>query len=234
MVEQGREPFLLPFLCCFSHTIQSLGHSFPTLCRASVGLNDVLLGPRPFLPSLRRRSLFFVRLVHRYYGAVRLLRSVHVRIVACAFANRPRSLSGRGTPEVSRFSCMLFLSVRGFSDYAGPSDRSRLTRIRRNAFLHQEESRRPDFPFFEAQSPGPPIPLSTLRATSRDASRKTEGQDGVAFSFLVGLFHSLQQFVVTQQRGNLARSRQRSQTPRRGNRFLQCAAYLESQARSWT
>src|SRR5260370_410111 len=44
----------------------------------------------------------------------------------CAFADRPRSLSGRGAPEVSRFSCMLFLSVRGFSDYAGPTSHSRL------------------------------------------------------------------------------------------------------------
>jgi hypothetical protein len=50
---------------CFSHTAQSLGHRFPALCRVGVGLNDVLLGPRPFLPRLRRRSLFFVRLVHR-------------------------------------------------------------------------------------------------------------------------------------------------------------------------
>src|SRR5271169_819597 len=82
MVKQSREPFLPPFLCCFSHTVQSLGHSFPALCRVGVGLNDVLLGPRPFLPSLRRRSLFFVRLVHRYYGAVRLLRSVRVCLVA--------------------------------------------------------------------------------------------------------------------------------------------------------
>jgi hypothetical protein len=37
-----------------------------------------------------------------------------------AFADRPRSRLGRGAPEVSRFSCMLFLSVPGFSDYAGP------------------------------------------------------------------------------------------------------------------
>jgi hypothetical protein len=37
-----------------------------------------------------------------------------------------------------------------------------------------------------------PLPLSTLQATSRDATCKTEGQDGVAVSFLVGLFHSLQ------------------------------------------
>jgi hypothetical protein len=42
-----------------------------------------------------------------------------------AFADRPPSLSSRGAPEVSRFSCMLFLSVRGFSDYAGPAARSR-------------------------------------------------------------------------------------------------------------
>src|SRR6267143_5845067 len=55
-----------------------------------------------------------------------------------AFADRPRSLSGQGTPEVSRFSCMLFLSVRGFSDYAGPTARSRLSRYSRVAFLHQE------------------------------------------------------------------------------------------------
>ena len=56
----------------------------------------------------------------------------------CAFADRPRSLSGRGAPEVSRFSCMLFLSVRGFYDYAGPTARSRLARNSRGAFLHQE------------------------------------------------------------------------------------------------
>src|SRR5271156_2980126 len=46
----------------------------------------------------------------------------------CAFADRPPSLAGRGAPEVSRFSCLLFLSVRGFSDYAGPTARSRLSR----------------------------------------------------------------------------------------------------------
>jgi hypothetical protein len=62
MVKQSCEPFLPPFPCYFSHTAQSLGHSFPALCRVSVGLNGVLLGTHPFLPRLRRRSLFFVRL----------------------------------------------------------------------------------------------------------------------------------------------------------------------------
>jgi len=43
------------------------------------------------------------------------------------------------------------------------------------------------------------MPLSTLQATSRDAICKTEGQDGVAVSFLVGLFHSLQHAGLTRR-----------------------------------
>src|ERR1700733_14525071 len=42
-----------------------------------------------------------------------------------AFSGRSRSRLGREVPEVSRFSCMLFLSVRGFLDYAEPAGRSR-------------------------------------------------------------------------------------------------------------
>src|SRR5260370_25979303 len=49
-----------------------------------------------------------------------------VRLVA--FADRPLS-SDQGALEISRFSCMLFLSVRGFSDYAGPNSHSRLARL---------------------------------------------------------------------------------------------------------
>jgi hypothetical protein len=45
----------------------------------------------------------------------------------------------------------LFLSVRGFFDYAGPTARSRLSRNSRVAFLQSGESRRPGFAFFEAQ-----------------------------------------------------------------------------------
>src|ERR1035438_1126378 len=73
MVKQSGKPFLLPFPCCLTHTVPSLGHSFPALCRARVGRSDVLLGPRPSLPHLRRRLLLFVRQVHRYYDAVRPL-----------------------------------------------------------------------------------------------------------------------------------------------------------------
>src|SRR6267143_1873410 len=69
----------------------------------------------------------------------------------CAFADRPPSLAGRGAPEVSRFSGLLFLSVRGFFDYPGPTARSRLSRNSRVAFLQSGKSRRPGFAFFEAQ-----------------------------------------------------------------------------------
>src|SRR5580704_8321068 len=91
------------------------------------------------------------------------------------------------------------------------SQRARVLRLRRTdcslalsqnsrvAFLYSGESRRPDVPFFEAQSPGPPIPLSTLQASSRDVACKTEGQDGVAGSFPVRLFHSLQHAGLTRR-----------------------------------
>ena len=50
-----------------------------------------------------------------YMSAVRLI----------TFSDRSRS--DRDTPEVSRFSCMMFLDVLRFSDYAGPNAHSRMT-----------------------------------------------------------------------------------------------------------
>jgi len=41
--------------------------------------------------------------------------------------------------------------VRGFSDYTGPTVRSRLSRNSRVALLQSGASRRPGFAFFEAQ-----------------------------------------------------------------------------------
>src|ERR1700686_4433538 len=101
MVEQSGEPFLLPFFCYLPHTVQPLGHALPPLCRVHAGWNDVLLGLRSSLPNLRRRWPFFVRLVHRYYNAVRLLLNVRVRRsvyglrgpVLLSKPRRPRALS---------------------------------------------------------------------------------------------------------------------------------------------
>src|SRR3954447_12099908 len=96
-----------------------------------------------------------------------------------AFADRS-CCNGQDAQEISRFSCMLFLSVLGFSDYAGSNNRSRLTRLpcclpplRKGVgiLIHR---------LFEAQSPGPLVRLSTLQAPPHDATRKIRGQDGFA------------------------------------------------------
>src|SRR5215469_9989888 len=65
VVEQGGELHLLMFPCCFPHACQSLGHALPALRRVRAGLSGVLLDQRPSLPTLRRRSRVFVRMVHR-------------------------------------------------------------------------------------------------------------------------------------------------------------------------
>src|ERR1017187_5178838 len=79
MVEQSGEPFLRSFLCYLPHTVKPRGHALPTLCRVQVRLNDVLLRLGPSLPNLRGRLPSLVRLVHRFYGTVRLLQHVRVR-----------------------------------------------------------------------------------------------------------------------------------------------------------
>jgi hypothetical protein len=94
--------------------------------------------------------------------------------------------------EISRFSCMLFLSVRGFSDYAGPTVHSRLAWLPCCLPLTRNEVGILIYGLFAAQSPRPPMPLSTLQETPRDVPSKTRGQDGFATSFPVGLLHPLQ------------------------------------------
>src|SRR5437764_14851061 len=63
----------------------------------------VPLGPRPSLHPLRSRCSGLVRRLHRYYGGVRLLGSVHHRLRLLAFPMR----AGNGTtvpvrPEISQ------------------------------------------------------------------------------------------------------------------------------------
>src|SRR5713101_7876949 len=112
-----------------------------------------------------------------------------VRFVA--FADRPWSWD-QGVLEISRFSCMLFLSVRGFLDYAGPTVHSRLAWLPCCLPPTRNEVGILIYGLFAAQSPRPPMPLFTLQETSRDVSSKTRGQDGFATSFPVGLLHPLQ------------------------------------------
>src|SRR6267142_735426 len=116
-----------------------------------------------------------------YMSAVRLV----------AFADRPCSFD-QGVLEISRFSCMLFLSVRGFLDYAGPTVHSRLAWLPCCLPPTRNEVGILIYGLFAAQSPRPPMPLSTLQATPRDVPSKTRGQDGFATSFPVGLLHPQQ------------------------------------------
>jgi hypothetical protein len=86
----------------------------------------------------------------------------------------------------SRACC--FISVRGFLDYAGPDNCSRVTQPPYCLPPTRKGVGILIFRLFEAQSPGPPMPLSTLRMTPRDVTRKTRGQDGFATSFPAGPF----------------------------------------------
>jgi hypothetical protein len=110
---------------CLPHTVQSLGHAFPALCRVHVGLNDVLLSLRPSLPGLRGRLLPFVRLVHRYYGTVRLLLYVHVRRSVYGLRGPVLVFSSK-TCRRSPGSRACCFSACGFLDYVGPAIHSRL------------------------------------------------------------------------------------------------------------
>src|SRR5215468_635392 len=91
-----------------------------------------------------------------------------------AFADRPGS-SDQGVLEISRFSCMLFLSVRGFLDYAGPSNPLAIAWLLCCLPPTRNEVGILIYGLFAAQSPRPPMPLSTLHAIPRDVPSKTRG-----------------------------------------------------------
>jgi hypothetical protein len=77
--------------------------------------------------------------------------------------------------EISRISCMLFLSVRGFSDYPGPTVHSRLAWLSCCLPPTRNEVGILIYGLFAARLPRPPMPLSTLQETPRDVPRKTRG-----------------------------------------------------------
>src|SRR5215472_17388315 len=108
-----------------------------------------------------------------------------------AFADRSWSVD-QDVQEISRFSCMLFLSVRGFLDYAGPSNPLAIAWLLCCLPPTRNEVGILIYGLFAAQSPRPPMPLSTLQEIPRDVPSKTRGQDGFATSFPVGLLHPLQ------------------------------------------
>src|SRR5207244_3760837 len=91
---------------------------------------------------------------------------------------------------------MLFLSVRGVLRLrrADKSLAIDVVVVLPSSLL--ERSRHPvPNGLFEAQSPGPPIPLSTLQARPRDLACKTRGQDGFAAPFSCRALSSPSRFI---------------------------------------
>src|SRR5947209_13661889 len=109
-----------------------------------------------------------------------------------AFADRSCSFE-QDVREISRFSCMLFLSVRGFSDYAGPNSHSRNSVATVLPSSISEGSRHPDPSAFRS-SIARPTGTSGLRFTRHLTvpPARLEARMESLFSFPVGLFHPLQ------------------------------------------
>src|SRR5438046_4192039 len=109
-----------------------------------------------------------------------------------AFADRSCSFE-QDVREISRFSCMLFLSVRGFSDYAGPNSHSRNSVATVLPSSISEGSRHPDPSAFRS-SITRPTGTSGLRFTRHLTvpPARLEARMESLFSFPVGLFHPLQ------------------------------------------
>ena len=109
-----------------------------------------------------------------------------------AFADRSCSFE-QDVQEISRFSCMLFLSVRGFSDYAGPNNPLAISVAAVLPSSISERSRHPDPSAFRS-SIARPTDASGLRFRRGLAisPARLEARMESLFSFPVGLFHPLQ------------------------------------------
>src|SRR5260370_42256251 len=95
-MQQCREPYLpVLLLGCLAHTIQPAWPAFPARCPVLVSLFRVLLGKRPSLHNLRRRSPVLVRPLRSYYPAVRLPAAVHVGLIPHRFLPPTRLLLAR-------------------------------------------------------------------------------------------------------------------------------------------
>ena len=88
--------------------------------------------------------------------------------------------SDQGVLEISRFSCMLFLSVRGFLDYAGPNNHSRLTWLPCCLPPLGIESASCSIGFSKLNSPAHRYLCLRFERHLAMLACKTQGQDGVA------------------------------------------------------
>src|SRR5215471_12925337 len=176
VVQQSRE-LQLPILPgYFPHTLQPLWPAFPALCPAQVRLPRVLLGLRPFLRNLRWRCAAFVRLLRRYYAAVRLPAVVQGGLTAHRVLPLARRTAWRATtgPPGSRawsFSaCLGSQTPRGRCVLA-----LAYAAVLLSGFLTPWAPRNQDF---EAQCPAYRYPCPTLQMQPYSCTRMARGQSG--------------------------------------------------------
>src|SRR5271163_2124236 len=154
-----------------------------------VRLGVVLLGLRPSLRWLRGSFIFVVRQLHRYYGAVRLLQNVHVRIMDLSPSRTGLLAQTLWRSPGSRAHCVL--TCMDSSTTPSPAATRDLTRRADVAFPLTEKGRHPVACFRSSMIP-PASPLSTLRYDPSRDHRQDSRPEWSRFSFSVGLLHPLQ------------------------------------------
>src|ERR1700676_5238681 len=145
-----------------------------------VWLGVVLLGLRPSLRWLRGRLIFSVRQLHRYYGAVRLLQNVHVRIMGLSPSRTGLLAQTLWRPPGSRAHCLL--TCLDSSTTPSPASTRDLTRLADVAFPLTEKGRHPVACFRSSIIP-PASPLSTLRYDPSRDHRQDSRPEWSRFSF---------------------------------------------------
>jgi hypothetical protein len=108
-----------------------------------------------------------------------------------AFADRSCSFV-QDVQEISRFSCMLFLSVRGFLDYAGPNNPLAITWLLCCLPPLGRESASCSIGFSKLNSPAHRYLCLRFKRHLAISPARLEARMDSLFSFPVGLFHPLQ------------------------------------------
>src|ERR1017187_1074024 len=155
----------------------------PAPCPVRVRLWRVLLGLRPPLHNLRRRSLAFVRLLRQYYAAIRLPAAVHEGLIGHHLlppARRTARGRQRGLPALARPEAPGFSACVGSST---PQDRPR-TRVFLCTAVWPSDGLTPWASWitdFGAQYPAYRYPCPTLQVQPHDCPRMARGQGGSLF-----------------------------------------------------
>jgi hypothetical protein len=181
MVEQGGEPFLLPFPCCLPHTVRFLGHAPPALCRVHVLLNDVLPRLCPCLPtSAEGCPLLFGCFTDSTARPTSPTRSMPPFGLWPSRTGLVRQTKACWRSPGSRACC--FSACAGFLDYAGPTIHSRLAWLSCCLPLLRRESASCSTRF--RSSMAPPTDTSVYASSGISRSRLQDSRPGWIRCFL--------------------------------------------------